>query len=368
LKNISLHLPEGYELITGTKLKDIHLYYDTIQTAIIRDPYHFKIILNVPLKQANLHFILYKILALPIQISNGTFAQYLPEFLYFGTDHVQRSYILFTEAEFSYCTQSNIAICPANKAIFSRQVLTCEASLFFQTTDNLRLCSRKLLLHHTTPLLKRYDSTWIFHFPKYQHIILRCWKNGTWVSTTKRLQGNGTIRNSSACLLTADEFQALPRMSGISLTAIDTTRLYVPDRVAVIASHELQTLKESIPPEVAQLDYIEKQVAIPHQELDVDSFRSTTRTQYRHDRHTFQYLTTLTALCTVIIIATAVYLLKTYWYNITSRCFAQQRTPDPPVSSPANDTPSTSYDPEAHNSDEPKKNVTFSLYSLQSDT
>ena len=82
LKNISLHLPEGYELITGTKLKDIHLYYDTIQTAIIGDPYHIKIILNVPLKQANRHFVLYKILALPIQISNGTFAQYLPEFLY----------------------------------------------------------------------------------------------------------------------------------------------------------------------------------------------------------------------------------------------------------------------------------------------
>ena len=43
LKNISLHLPEGYELITGTKLKDIHLYY-TIQTAIVGDSYHIKII------------------------------------------------------------------------------------------------------------------------------------------------------------------------------------------------------------------------------------------------------------------------------------------------------------------------------------
>ena len=44
LKNISLQLPEGYELITGTKLKDIHLYYDTIQTAIVGDSYHIKII------------------------------------------------------------------------------------------------------------------------------------------------------------------------------------------------------------------------------------------------------------------------------------------------------------------------------------
>jgi len=157
-------------------------------------------------------------------------------------------------------------------------------------------------------------------------------------------------------------------MSGITQTAIDAARLYVPHRVTVIASHELQTLKDSIPPEIAQLDYIEKRVAIPHHELDMNSFLGATRTQYRHDQHTFQYLTTLTALCTVIIIATTVYLLKTYWYNITSRCSTQQRTTDPPESSPANDTPSTSYDPEARNSDESKKNVRFSLYSLQSDT
>jgi len=286
----------------------------------------------------------------------------------FGTDHIQRSYVLFTEAEFNYCTQSNIAICPANKAIYSRHVLSGEASLFFQTTDSLRLCRRKLLLHHTTPLLQRYDSTWIFHFPKYQNIILRCWKNGTWLSTTKRLQRNGIIHNSSACLLTADEFQALPRMSGISQTAIDATRLYIPNWVAVIANHELQTLKENIPPEIAQLDYIEKRVAIPHQELDMDSFLSATRTQHGHDQHTVQYLTTLTALSSVIVLATAAYFLKTYWYNITSRCFAQQRTPDPPESCPANDTPSTSYDTGAHNSDEPRKNVRFSMHSLQSDT
>jgi len=157
-------------------------------------------------------------------------------------------------------------------------------------------------------------------------------------------------------------------MSGISQTAIDATRLYIPNPVAVIANHELQTLKENIPPEIAQLDYIEKRVAIPHQELDMDSFLSATRTQYRHDQHTFQHLTTLTALSSVIVLATAAYFLRTYWYNITSHCFAQQRTPDPPESSPANDTPSTSYDTGAHNSDEPRNNVRFSMYSLQSDT
>ena len=49
-------------------------------------------------------------------------------------------------------------------------------------------------------------------------------------------------------------------MSGITQTAIDAVRLYVPDRVTVVASHELQTLKDSIPLEIAQLDYIENEL------------------------------------------------------------------------------------------------------------
>jgi hypothetical protein len=58
LKNISLRLLDGYELVAGTKLEDVHLYYDCIQTAIIGDPYHIKIILSVPLKTVNRHFVI----------------------------------------------------------------------------------------------------------------------------------------------------------------------------------------------------------------------------------------------------------------------------------------------------------------------
>jgi hypothetical protein len=161
LKNISLRLPDGYELVAGTKLENIHLYYDCIRTAIIGDPHHIKIILSVPLKTVNRHFLLYKILALPARISNSTFIQYLPDFLYFGINHIHRNSILFTEVEFSYCTHGSIAVCPANKAIYSTRMITCETSLFFQKTDSLELRRRRLLLHHTTPLLQRYDTALI---------------------------------------------------------------------------------------------------------------------------------------------------------------------------------------------------------------
>jgi len=104
LKNVSLHLPENYELIERARIENIHLYYDLITVAAIRDAHHIKIILNVPLKTANRHFVLYKILALPTRIFNDTFVQYLPEFLLFGIDTVQHNCFLFTEAELSRCT------------------------------------------------------------------------------------------------------------------------------------------------------------------------------------------------------------------------------------------------------------------------
>jgi hypothetical protein len=284
LKNISLRLPDGYELVAGTKLGNIHLYYDCIQTGIIGDPHHIKIILSVPLKTVNCHFMLYKILALPTWISNSTFIQYLPDFLYFGIDHIQRNYILFTEVEFSYCTHGSIPVCPANKAIYCTWMITCEASLFFQTTDSLELCHRRLLLHHTTPLLQQYDTALIYHFPENQQVDLPCWENGTWISTLKQLKGNG-LYNSSNCLLTADAFQALPQMIGNTETTLDVTQLYVPDRTTIVMNHKLQTLEDAIPSEVGQLDDIRAHLVTPLRELDLDSFLCTSRNTYRHEQH-----------------------------------------------------------------------------------
>ena len=55
------------------------------------------------------------------------------------------------------------------------------------------------------------------------------------------------IHGLSNCLLTADKFQALPRISDIFQTAIDAARLYVPDQLTVITSHEIQILEDSVP-------------------------------------------------------------------------------------------------------------------------
>ena len=35
LTNISLNLPDNYELVAGTKLQDVHLYYELVKVALV---------------------------------------------------------------------------------------------------------------------------------------------------------------------------------------------------------------------------------------------------------------------------------------------------------------------------------------------
>jgi len=110
LKHVSFHLPETFILIAGTRVKNIHFYYKHIKIAAIAKSHYIKIIPNVPLKTAGRHFVLYKILTLPTRIVNDTFIQYLPEFPYFGINNIQHNYILFTQAELSYCNKKSISM------------------------------------------------------------------------------------------------------------------------------------------------------------------------------------------------------------------------------------------------------------------
>ena len=80
-KNVSLHLQDGYKLIVGNRIQNIHLYYELIKVAIFGVAHHAKLILEVPLSSDNHRFSLYRVIALPTRIFNDTFVQYM---LYFS--------------------------------------------------------------------------------------------------------------------------------------------------------------------------------------------------------------------------------------------------------------------------------------------
>jgi len=58
LRNVMLRLPEGYELIAGTNIENIHLYYDMTAVSIVANTHCINLLLHIPLKSANRHFTL----------------------------------------------------------------------------------------------------------------------------------------------------------------------------------------------------------------------------------------------------------------------------------------------------------------------
>jgi hypothetical protein len=62
LRNITLHLPRGYEIIAGTMTVNIHQYYKLSKVAVLANSHYIKLILYISLNAAHNHFTLYRIL------------------------------------------------------------------------------------------------------------------------------------------------------------------------------------------------------------------------------------------------------------------------------------------------------------------
>jgi hypothetical protein len=367
LKNVSFHLTENYELIAGTRVENIHFYSKFVKIAAIANTHFIKIILNVPMKTAGRHFVLHKIITLPTRTANDTFVQYLPEFPYFGIDNIQHNYILFTQEELSYCNINSISICPAHIPIFNNRLISYESSLFFQTADSRNLCQRKILLKHTTPLLHRYGSSWIFHLPGNKLAILRCHTNNGSTTYTRTLQGNGITFDASACLLTTDQFQTPREILGTAQFALDATEIYVPDQVPIATNHEIQELQEAIPSEVQRLSDITFRLAKPRRVVYMHSLPNTSRTLDRHEQRSNWHLITLLSLDIINILNILGYFLKTRRSKLSSYSLARRKIPKQDAQKPSTSAivPDTVHNANASNSDNREKNVVFSAYPLQ---
>jgi len=165
LRNISACLFDNYELVSGTRFENIYLYYVFTKVAIIGSLHTVKSVMNVPIKTANQHFTVYKIIALSTRILKYKFFLYHSDFSYFALSSSQRDYALFTATDLQRCSSSSISVCLINMAsLYTNSYV--ESNLHFQTTGEYGLCRRSTHLHHNTPTLQRHSTVWIFHFPQ----------------------------------------------------------------------------------------------------------------------------------------------------------------------------------------------------------
>jgi hypothetical protein len=76
LHNISLKLPDQYDMIISPRLEDIHLFYSLIRVGAIGNAHGVKLVMHVPIKTAIQHFTVHRIIALPIEMGNDKFVKY----------------------------------------------------------------------------------------------------------------------------------------------------------------------------------------------------------------------------------------------------------------------------------------------------
>ena len=145
------------------------------------------------------------------------------------------------------------------------------------------------------------------------------------------------------CSVTASEFQTLPELLGDTQATPNVPQLYVPDKIAVIASHELQALEEMMPPEIVRLDAVTSGVAAPRQIYDVDSLLDVNRFSLLREQRLHWYIIILTVLYTSTILGLLCFSLLSHLPHL-SDCWTRNNAPtsdttyqNPSTSGPSQD-------------------------------
>jgi len=135
VRNVSFHLPGGYELVAGTTRQNIFFYYELITVAMFGDSHSLRLIMKIPMKTTEQLFALYELVALPEIIkAEGKFVKYSLEYPFFGLSLSRRDYVLLSAADVQKCTKGSPKVCPANMPLYDAKTPSCEASLFFPDT------------------------------------------------------------------------------------------------------------------------------------------------------------------------------------------------------------------------------------------
>jgi len=165
---------------------------------------------------------LYKLFTFPYKISNlDNYIKLTAEYDNLVLDDSNQPLLLWKEADLKKCRGKGIMICPADKPIYDRNILTCKSSLYFQRDAARTLCSRRILPQNFDPIFIRHSHAWIYSFSGKKQVNLKCHRSAIWITSTWSLQGSGILHNASAFHVTGQDFQLYPATESHSESTIE---------------------------------------------------------------------------------------------------------------------------------------------------
>jgi len=167
-------------------------------------------------------------------------------------------------------------VCSANTAVHSAQRLTCEFSLYFQTVSYYHLCKRELLLHYQTPTLQRQKSLWIYHFPMPHQVTLHCPTSADPTPRSEVLSDAGLPYNALTCHIYTSDVQIFPELRGTTQMELHAPKVYLPNKVTIMADYKMQQMNELSPTEIQRLDDVNPMLRRPNKQWTLTYFRTYT--------------------------------------------------------------------------------------------
>jgi hypothetical protein len=108
--------------------------------------------------------------------------------------------------------------------------------------------------------------------------------NDVWTFRTEALVRSVILYNPSGCSAAANGLQSLPDLLGDTQATADAPRMYVAEKITVVAGQGLQIIEESIAADVRRLDEIASEVTAPHQVADINSLLHVSMASLRREQ------------------------------------------------------------------------------------
>jgi hypothetical protein len=244
LKDVSLYLPEVWELAMGSQYNQMPWYYMNTEAVMAADFHSFKLAILLPITVANDHFELYQMLAFPMRISNASYVRYQLENKYFAISIFRQTHFTLKELEFSQCKGDRVKVCPASKAVSGIKHSTCELSLFVQSLDARKLCRRAVSTKVPPPaILQRHGSSVWYFMPEPRQAHLRCRDGREWTSSNVVLEGGGSLLEAQGCHITVRDLQLQAAVQGATRIQDEMTLVLYPSLPAVTSPSEEEALE-----------------------------------------------------------------------------------------------------------------------------
>ena len=251
LQQVSLQLPEGMTMITGTTVEEMYVYYAVAAVQAVATTRSIRLFIEIPLKTVDKLFELYQVHPLPFFHVGINKCMMIDESVSHIIVSENRQFFTVVEPQvLSKCTKDFYIICPADVVLRKLRILNCLIALFYGKADVVMDQYRRILLNNgfETVWIRSPDFTyWIYSFSSPTQVTVQCPDIGTSPAygpgRQTTLRGTGVLADSSSCYIYSDTFKLMPRTTGRTTVALNKTHIILPNVDHILTSAEQDLLQ-----------------------------------------------------------------------------------------------------------------------------